>query len=434
MGRILAVALGRGERDLDALETAVRTAVLEAGAKALGMFLSATAKGVEGPGNCADCGDKMRATGPRKKRILTLLGEVEYIRPRHRCLACGTARYPADEALDLANTSRSPGVRRQTARLGAKETFREVAQDLRELAGITLSRKDAERITEGVGADIESRDARQRRELCLAEPPPPEAPKTVDTLYIELDGTGVPMVPGEVAGRKGKQPDGSAKTREAKLGCVFTQTATGEGGRPVRDPASTTFTGAIEDAATFGKRLYAEAVRRGLHTARRVVVLGDGAQWIENLVGLHFGTAVRIVDLYHAKEHVAELARALFAKPLPCQLHRERWWGLLEDGHIEEIARQAAEHLPRDPKANPDARRHIAYLEKNKEHMRYANFRQQGIFVGSGVIEAACKNIVGKRLKQSGMQWTVDGANKVIAIRCAALSNRLDDYWEQRAA
>lgn len=434
MGRIVAAALGRGERDVDALETAVRAAVLAQGAKALGAFLTAAAGRVAAPKDCAGCGGEMRAAGARTKRILTLLGEAEYTRTRHICRSCGAARYPADEALDLADTSRTPGVRRQTSRLGAKETFREVAEDLRELAGITLSRKDAERVTEAVGADIEARDAEERRRLRLAEPPPPEAPKTVETLYIEMDGTGVPMVPGELAGRKGKQPDGSAKTREAKLGCVFTQTATGADGRPARDPASTTFTGAIEDAATFGKRLYAEAVRRGLHSARRVVVLGDGAQWIENLAGLHFGGAVRVIDLYHAREHVAGLADALFANPQSRKLHRERWWDLLDEGDIGEIARQAAERLPRDPRANPDARRHIAYLEKNREHMRYDEFRRQGIFVGSGVIEAACKNIVGKRLKQSAMRWTVQGANNVIAIRCAALSNTLDDYWEKRAA
>jgi len=83
---------------------------------------------------------------------------------------------------------------------------------------------------------------------------------------------------------------------------------------------------------------------------------------------------------------------------------------------------------------NKDARRALQYFNKNKEHMRYADFRSQHLFIGSGVIEAACKNLVGKRLKQSGMEWTVRGANAIVALRCATLSRRFQDYWDARAA
>lgn len=376
----------------------------------------------------------MRGTGPRAKRVLTMLGEAEYTRSRYRCPGCKAVRYPGDEALDLVDTSRSPGVRRQTARLGAKEPFHEVAEDLRELAGIALCRKDAERIAEGVGEDIETLDSRERTRTRFVQAPPLETPKTIETLYIEMDGTGAPMVPWELAGRKGKQQDGSAKTREVKLGCVFTQTTLDEEGRPIRDPASTTFTGAIEDASTFGARIYAEAVRRGLFDARRVVVLGDGAEWIKNQVETHFPLATRIVDFYHAKEHVAALCRALFSKPADAAHYRERWWGVLAQGDIETLVEQARQRLPRNQHENKDARREINYLMNNIEQMRYAQFREQGYFVGSGVIEAACKTLVGKRLKQSGMEWTVRGANAVIALRCAILSRRFNDYWDQRAA
>jgi len=432
VGRVVERALARGEQDLEAVEAAVRDAVLEAGAKALGVFMSAVgAPASKGTVCCPKCRRTMRATGPRTKRILTLLGETEYTRSRYRCTACRKRCYPADKALDIVGTSRSPGVRRQTARLGAKETFQEVAVDLRELAGIALSRKDAERIAEDIGADIEARDARERERLRLAEPPPPESTKTIKTLYIELDGTGVPMVPWEVAGRKGKQPDGSAKTREVKLGCIFTQTNTDEEGRPQRDPDTTTFTGAIETAATFGNRLYAEAVRRGLYQAQRVVVLGDGAEWIKNLAGTHFGAALRIIDYYHAKQHVAELAQTLFHKPLLVELHRERWWALLSEGRIEDIIEQAQENLRG---RNPDARREIRYLEKNKAQMRYEHFRAQSLFIGSGIIEAACKNLIGQRLKRSGMEWSEQGANTIIALRCAILSRRFNDYWDERVA
>ena len=101
----------------------------------------------------------------------------------------------------------------------------------------------------------------------------------------------------------------------------------------------------------------------------------------------------------------------------------------------EELVERASAFLPKDPNENKDARREIEYLNKNKEHMRYAHFRKQGLFIGSGVIEAACKNLAGKRLKQSGMEWTVSGANAIIALRCATLSkSRFQDYWDARAA
>ena len=78
--------------------------------------------------------------------------------------------------------------------------------------------------------------------------------------------------------------------------------------------------------------------------------------------------------------------------------------------------------------------REIGYFEKNKERMRYADFKKRGLFVGSGVMEAGCRTVVGQRLKQSGMHWTVNGANSIIALRCNLLSNRWEDFWEYRAA
>jgi len=377
----------------------------------------------------------MQSRGVKEKQALTLLGYARYRRSLFQCPVCGNIRYPGDEELDLVQTSRSPGVRRQAARLGAKEPFREVAKDLRELAGIPLSRKDAERMAEAIGEDMERWDQVQRDRLRFREPPPPEAPKTIETLYIECDGTGVPMTQTELAGRKGKQKDGSAKTREAKLGCVFTQTAFDENGRPIRDPASTTFTGAIETAAEFGWRLYTEAVRRGLFEAKRVVVLSDGAAWIKNIVQTHFPGAIHIIDLYHAKEHVMDLGRALFDRDLRrLNRYKDRWWDLLDEGQIDTLVQQAQAFLPNDPRAGKDARREIGYLEKNNARMRYAQFKADGFFVGSGVIEAGCKSVIGQRLKQSGMEWTVRGANAIIALRCASVSGRTDEYWESRAA
>lgn len=408
---------------------------MAAGVRCLEQVMNATATGRRKNAVRCRCGTRMQSRGIRSKELLTLLGPVRFQRSLYQCPTCGTTRYPGDEALDIAQTSRSPGVRRQAARLGAKEPFREVARDLRELAGITLSRKDAERIAEAVGEDMERRDKVERDRLRHAEPPPPETPKTIETLYIEYDGTGVPMTKKEVAGRKGKQKDGSAKTREVKLGCVFTQTTLDDNGRPQRDPASTTFTGAIETASTFGWRIYAEARRRGLFEAKRVVVLGDGAEWIRNIAQTHFGNAIHIVDLYHAREHVTDLCRYLFGRDIKrLNRYRDRWWDDLDEGNIEKITREATQRLPKGKGAGKDARQQIGYFNKNKERMRYKEFRKQNLFVGSGVIEAGCRTIVAKRMKQSGMEWSVPGANAIIALQSAEASARTEDYWDKRAS
>jgi hypothetical protein len=238
-----------------------------------------------------------------------------------------------------------------------------------------VSAKDIERVAEGIGQQMEAWASQERKEI-LRDYELLRPEKTIPILYISYDGTGVPMTPGELTGRKGKQADGSAKTREAKLGCVFTQTTTDVRGFPVRDPDSTSFVGAIESAEDFGWRIYGEAVRRGLSKAERVVVLADSAQWIKNLSQMHFPEATFIIDLYHARQHVSELCKTLFARnEKKIRQQRIRWWTDLDDGTVGKIIRQAQQHLPQEAEAKKKAEIEIHYLEKNAASMRYAEFR-----------------------------------------------------------
>lgn len=410
----------------------MRRAVLSAGANAIEQLLEPVGVGrLKQPITCT-CGAPMESVGIRSKKLLTLLGEIKFRRSCFRCSRCSKAHYLGDEQLDVVHSSRSPGIRRQTVRLGAKETFQEVSEDMRELAGIHLCRKEAERIAEKEGARMETWMADERAKYRFANPPVPLLRHPIDTLYIELDGTGIPMAPKELAGRKGKQQDGSAKTREAKVGCIFTQTTLDEKGKPVRDPASTSYVGAIEQAATFAQRLYTESVRRGLYQAKRVFIIGDGAEWVKNIGQTHFGNAQFIIDYYHAAEHIGELARAIFASnPQEAKDWREHWSNMLWYGDIERIIKQAETWLP--PR-NKDGKKQIEYFRKNRRYMQYHKFRAQKCFIGSGVIEAACKNLVGARFKRSGMEWSVEGANAILAARCTLLSNRFEDYWEDIVA
>jgi hypothetical protein len=216
---------------------------------------------------------------------------------------------------------------------------------------------------------------------------------------------------------------------------VFTQTTLSEDGYPIRDPDSTSFVGAIESAEEFGWRIYTEALRRGLHRAQRVVILGDGAEWVKNLAEMHFPSTTLIIDLYHAREHVSNLCRLLFPTEEKRQIrYRDRWWKDLDAGKVETILTQAAPLIPQDPDQRKKAQLEIGYLKKNRTRMRYAKFRAQGLFVGSGVVEAGCRTIIGQRLKQSGMEWSHRGANAIISLRYVMKSDRLEDFWEARAA
>jgi hypothetical protein len=425
-----------GVVDMDALEQGMRAAAMKDGAAALSSLLSKIGDPAPGTVACPDCAARMESLGRRRKDLTTLLGTTPLERPYYACRqpGCEGHAFPKDALLDVAETGFSPGVRRLMARSGARDSFAKGEEDLWVYSGIRVREKDVERIAEAVGADIECRAQATRKEICAgrAEPPPPE--EAIPILYVGGDGTGVPVTKRETAGRKGKQPDGTAKTREAKVGCVFTQVGTDEKGRPVREEGSTTYTGAIETAEVFGERLYAEAVARGLLHADLVVVLGDGAPWIWNLAELHFPGAIHIVDLYHAREHLYALLRLLFPDDAVRDACRTEWLGWLEDGKIERLVDAATNILPLAENARNLATNETDYFSTNAKRMRYADFRARKLFVGSGVVEAGCKTVVASRMKKSGAKWSVRGANAIIALRCALLSQRFDDYWALRSA
>jgi hypothetical protein len=368
----------------------------------------------------------------RDKELLTVLGPVAVKRAYYYDQGCQSGWCPKDHTLDIEGTSYSSGVRRMMSKVGAYRSFGLGHEDLIELAGILVSAKEVERISEMVGHQAE---AFQAAECPVSLSGQVVSIKPVPRLYVCMDGTGVPVVKKETVGRQGKGKDGQAKTREVKLGCVFTQTGFDQKGRPVRDEASTSYTGAIEVAETFGQRIYQEAIRRGMDRAGEICVLGDGAAWIWNIADEHFYGATQIVDLYHAREHYWNVAKACFGQNSDrLQQWTEDRRRELDEGRVEEVI--GAIHkclcLPGNDKAVGE--REIGYFAKNKERMRYADFRKRGLFVGSGVLEAGCRTVIGQRLKQSGMHWTVRGANSIIALRCCIMSNRWEDFWENRAA
>jgi hypothetical protein len=302
------------------------------------------------------------------------------------------------------------------------------------LAGLQVTAKSVERTAEAIGEDIARRE-REQIETAIQLDLPAVVGKPIPVLYVEMDGTGVPVVKKETVGRQGKTDGESAHTREVKLGCVFTQTTSDKEGFPIRDPDSTTYTGSIETAEEFGKRIDLEAYQRGWERAAKKVVLADGAEWIWNLADLHFPGAIQIVDLYRARQHLWELARKLYPNDADMQkAWMKKHQRLLGKGKIEKLVLSLRSIASTNPEVIEKLCIEAAYLERNAERMRHPKFRHQHLFVGSGVIEAGCKTVIGSRLKQSGMFWTVRGANAIVALRCCHLNGQFEDYWEDRRA
>ena len=381
----------------------------------------------------AGCGNGHQAQfiSYRAKTIDTVVGPVQLTRAWYHCAACRHGVAPRDAELGVRHASLSPGLRAMIARAAAAVPFAKAAGLLGELAGIELTVKRTERSAEADGRaaaraiSAEADAIRARRVVLL----PPAGPLS-DKLYIAVDGTGVPVVAREAEGRRGKADDGKARTREIKMACLFTQTRLNEDGKPVRDPASTTCLATFEPADRFGQLADAEARRRGIEHIRQPVVLGDGAVWIWNIADQHFPAATQIVDLYHAREHLHELAN-LAGRLLVG--HRDDWLATrleeLDAGDIDAIL-AAGRDLEFTGSLAGERDKALAYFEHNAHRMRYQHFKSLGMFVGSGVVEAGCKSL-GQRLKLSGMRWTLAGATGIATLRCLDTSNRWDQIWQR---
>jgi hypothetical protein len=427
--RRLACALAaRQAPDFEAWESLMLQAARQGGAGVLASLLEHWQRHAPKEIVLCQCGQRMSSHGRRVKQMRTTLGAVPLSRSLYQCPACQQSRFPDDERLDIVQTTYSPGVRRLMARAGSQTQFAQAAEDLLCYAGLRLDPREIERVAEEVGRQTEQWLSEQQNQILQGRDTGDANPEA--KFYISFDGTGVPVRKSELTGRRGKQADGSARTREAKLGCVFTQIGVDEEGNPQREPDSTTYVGAIETSTLFGWRIYAEALRRGLEQAREVIVLTDGARYNRTIAQTHFTGAVHIVDLFHAYEHLNALAQtASGTDKAP-----KAWRDLLEAGDIGGLVRQAGRRMPASADGRKLLKKQLGYFENNARQMRYAEYRAKNLFVGSGVVEAGCRTVIGQRLKQSGMRWSVRGANAIIALRCCILSGRFEDFWASRSS
>lgn len=414
----------------ETLELNVRSLALGIAARVLEAALNGDMRDYRGPAASCTCGEVARYAGRRAKTIITVLGPLELQRAYYHCSECGHGFFPRDQALHIGGGSLSDGMQRMVGTTASLMSFAETEELLRTLCGVVVGAKQVERSAEALGRDI---DADERAVVDSGAP-------ISTTMYLGIDGTGLPMRGSELAGRAGKQPDGTAKTREAKLVTIWSADGHDKDGTPVRTPGSVSYNAAIESAATadtadqlsdFANRVEREATRRGFNAAERRVIIGDGARWIWNIADELFPGAIQIIDMYHAKGTLSQLAKDLFGP----EGEQTKQWGKarrdeLENGQMQEILRAIDPHL----RTSKEARTCREYLLANLHRLDYPRFRRMGLCTSSGVVEAGCKLAVGTRLKRAGMHWTVGGANAIMALRACRLSRRYDGYWDRRHA
>src|SRR5207253_1260422 len=342
---------------------AARRQALRLAARALEQRLNADTSDYVGPELPCPCGGVAHYHGRHEKTFESVLGPLHLKRAYYDCGRCHHGFCPRDRALKLESFSLTPGVLRMTASAAALVSFEESGALLHELAGVEVSVKQVERAAEALGAEIavdERQDVERMREV---------AP----TMYLGLDGTGVPMRPQEVADRAGK--------------------------------------------------------RRGFTEALRQVLLGDGATWIWNTATELFPPATQILDRFHAKEHLGEVGKVIYGDSPEGKAWIDARCDELDEGHLKSLVHALRSHIGQ----HKEARECIQYIWRNRRRMRYPQFEKQGFCTSTGVVESGCKNVVGTRLKRAGMHWTVKGANAIIALRCSKLSGRFQDFWERRS-
>jgi hypothetical protein len=400
--------------------------VLRIGGEMLSDILSAD-RGTRGSHVSCGNGHEAELESVRPKVIDTVLGPVTLRRAWYHCPQCRHGLAPRDRELGITGTSMSPGLAAMNDLAATAGPFAGAARLIEELAGIRLTVKRVERAAEESGtalaAAVRGRAALIGTRKLVPLPPDP----LPDKLYAVIDGTGVPMTSKETAGREGKGDDGKARTREVKLAVFFTQDKLDSGGYPVRDRDSTSVITSFEPAAGFGKLVRAEGIRRGAGHVRQLTVIGDGAAWIWGIANEKFPEATQIVDLYHAREHLHSLAKAV---EFMLGDRKDEWLAArmedLDYGDIDGIER-AVREFPFTGVKKDEADKELGYFLNNAPRMRYHWFRSRGLFVGSGVVEASCKNLIGARLKQSGMHWTLPGADAIITLRAEEASR----HWNE---
>lgn len=397
---------------LEALENLVVALMRDMGQGLLQRIVSKQSNGYQGSSIACSCGGSMRFVGHRGKNIHTTVGWITVKRAYYHCPQCQRSCFPYDQASGLGREALSVGLAKACSLLAVDDSFEQSSGKIKELFGEDVSPKTIERVVHQVGSVVlQQQRADVDRLLNDKNKQIPSCDSPAQRLYIAPDGTTV------------HETDA---WHESKVGCIYWED---EDFRRQQY-----YVGGFDDSARFGWNLWLAACRCGLREAGEVVYLGDGAAWIRSIHKAHFSKATFIVDWYHAQEHIWDCAKALFGDGTDAaRKWAEYCCGLLWDGWtrklLRDLQRRRKKHRGRKLKAIKDLYR---YIKTNEEQMRYDVFRSKGYDIGSGAVEGACKHVVGKRLKQSGMIWTRSGSSATLALRITWLNNEWNQLWLQK--
>ena len=379
--------------------------------------LEAVGNGYVGRTIQCDCGGVMEYHSDSRWALTSLSGELRIYRAYYYCRKCGSSKIPLDEQLAFEGKHQSIGVRKCIALLGMVEGFEEASKRLKELTGVSVSGKEEQLESEEIGKEVgEQEDAEV--EAFWSENKEISAEVTARRLYITADGVNV---------RTGKET-----TKEMKIGGVY-ETALAKDAIADAIAGDIRYTGGYYKSEALGKKLYVLALKRGLKTAVEVVFIGDGSKWIWNIAKYQFPEAVQIVDWYHAEERLWSVGRAVYGGGTSAMKKwvKERLNQLIE-GKVEAVIASLCELSSSNADVTEQIGNNITYFTNNKERMRYNEYRAKGYHIGSGIVESACKHIVGQRLKQAGMTWSVVGADAIIQLRILWKNGEWSRFWKNR--
>lgn len=402
--------LGDFADDLGKTETAVMELAMLLGNGLLQRLVNRQPNGYKGSCLTCECGGSMKFVQHRGRQILTLLGWIKVKRAYYHCPDCGASAVPYDQSSGLGSQQVSPALAKACCLLAVDDSFEQVSQKIGELFGQSLSDDTVKQAVHQVGkVALQQQD--QQLSGFLTDKRLAEPQATPDRLYVSADGTTV------------HENDG---WHEAKVGCIWWENQ--------RFERQKCYVASFDNSQTFGWHLWLEACGCGMRQAKELVYIGDGAGWIRSEYERHFSRGTFIIDWYHASEHIWDCGKVLFGEGSEAT---ERWVSerlcLLWEGWtkklLDDLQQQRKSCRGRKREAIDGLYR---YISVNEEQMRYDVFRAKGYEVGSGAVESACKYVVGKRLKQSGMIWSRAGSSATLALRLTRLNGRWEQLWSQK--
>jgi hypothetical protein len=320
------------------------------------------------------------------------------------------------------------------AREAACQPYDKAAAALREDWQCEMHAKQVQRYAQKIGAGMLAEREFERLEADRGRGPrtPVNAPQL---LVIQADGGRVHTT--EINPKTGK------RWREDKVGVVVSYQPGDDTREP--QPLVKTHIATMAEAETFGRHLRVEAERRGVTRAREAIVLGDGGNWIDSVAEREFPGLPRVIDWYHALEHLHACRRALYANedkngdPFVERLKDHLWRGDVQQviRTLRKRAKELGPPTPEDGDEHPRRvlARNVNYFQNHAKHMDYAAFRARGWPIGSGIVEAGVKQF-NKRVKGTEQSWNISGVEPILALRAAWLSEdeRWNDYWDYRPA